>query len=813
MGTGWSNYFTGNNYEGRASTRPVSPSRNRNQPPYVYPPGYHITPTEEDPGTPEPEVDPQPPPSQPDPEPVEPVQPVQPSQPVQPAKPPLKVKSVDYHIKENARRHNTDEYDLANGFEDEDTKVFKEPELIVRRGENFDITLKFDRKYDKENDFIHMMLEIGPQPKESKNTLIHMDLDGIFDGLDWGSELKDFRDNEVTVVIKAGADCIIGIWQFIVHTSIKSIPKEINRYVNKHPIYILFNAWCKDDQVYLDDEVERDEYVLHDSGNIFTGSARAIGRKPWNFGQFDDNILDCAMYLIDRSRLSYQSRGDPVFVSRAISQIVNSSDDSGVLTGNWSGNYEGGAWPTSWVGSVKILEQYYKTKSPVKFGQCWVFSGVTTTVSRALGLPTRSVTNFGSAHDTDGTVTIDKHVDAEGESVKHLDSDSIWNFHVWNEAWMKRWDVPNEYSGWQAFDATPQESSDGLYRAGPASIIAIKEGDINTRYDAGFIFAEINADVIYWGQSEDGRYNKMMRIDRKRVGNKISTNRPRKNPQPASWFNNPYRESIEEWRLDVTGHYKHPEYSENERAAVYRANQNARRSNDATNLSRANTAYRDDLKVEDVKFELKQKDGIMIGSVFNVVLSIQNTSRETRNVHVKLACTPVYYTGVTSADAKPIKSQSFNIELPPVKTREATMRVTMDDYIHRVIEQATFEIDVFAKVVETDQEYPDTELYRLRRPDLVVSAPEVAKVGQTIHAVITLESPMPVHLTECEWDVEGAHLLRPKTLPCAGVDPYGHVQVELDIIPKQAGERELMASFTSKELQDITGYCIIYVKE
>lgn len=37
------------------------------------------------------------------------------------------------------------------------------------------------------------------------------------------------------------------------------------------------------------------------------------------------------------------------------------------------------------------------------------------------------------------------------------------NFHVWNEAWLKRPDLPDPYSkaAWNAFDATPQETSEG----------------------------------------------------------------------------------------------------------------------------------------------------------------------------------------------------------------------------------------------------------------------------------------------------------------------------------------------------------------
>ena len=38
--------------------------------------------------------------------------------------------------------------------------------------------------------------------------------------------------------------------------------------------------------------------------------------------------------------------------------------------------------------------------------------------------------------------------------------DSIWNYHVWTDIWMARPDLPKGYGGWQACDATPQETSD-----------------------------------------------------------------------------------------------------------------------------------------------------------------------------------------------------------------------------------------------------------------------------------------------------------------------------------------------------------------
>ena len=58
---------------------------------------------------------------------------------------------------------------------------------------------------------------------------------------------------------------------------------------------------------------------------------------------------------------------------------VNCQDDGGVLWGNWSGDYSAGVSPSKWCGSVKILKKYMKTGEPVQYGQCWVFSAVTTT--------------------------------------------------------------------------------------------------------------------------------------------------------------------------------------------------------------------------------------------------------------------------------------------------------------------------------------------------------------------------------------------------------------------------------------------------
>ena len=138
------------------------------------------------------------------------------------------------------------------------------------------------------------------------------------------------------------------------------------------------------------------------------------------------------------------------------------------MEGKFEGNFEDGTYPWVWTGTSKIFEQYLRNGcKPVKYGQCWVFAAVATTMCRALGIPARPVTNFVSARDTNHTLSVDKYFDVFGEEIKGGPDgdcyDSIWNFHTWTETWMARPDLPHGYGGWQAIDPTPQDYNPGNF--------------------------------------------------------------------------------------------------------------------------------------------------------------------------------------------------------------------------------------------------------------------------------------------------------------------------------------------------------------
>ncbi|XP_057290288.1 coagulation factor XIII A chain-like [Hydractinia symbiolongicarpus] len=548
-----------------------------------------------------------------------------------------RVDTQDHH---NRKLHHTDQY--------------KSKALILRRGQDFILDVYPSTSFDNSNYKFYIELWTGRKPREFDRTLIKIRMVKYLERKRWGMKRTGTHDTKIQLKINIPSTCIIGKYQMrILNMNDKVI------YRHEEPLFMLFNPWSTDDEVYMPNTSDLDEYVLNDQGVLFQGSSGHISPLRWYLGQFENVALEVLFELLKTT--SIRRRDSAREIARRISAFVsvssvffvvflhiyattyfllinsqilqvNANDEGGIIAGRWSGDYSGGVEPWAWTGSPAMLEQYMRTNKPVKYGQCWNFCGVATTLLRAIGIPTRAISNFNSAHDTDANCTYDRYYDENGEYISKLSTDSTWNFHCWNDVWMERPDLPPGYGGWQAVDATPQERSQGIFQLGPAPLRAVKEGNVNMKYDVRFVFAEVNADTVYWGKIDADDEFRPVRVDRKLIGQNISTKAIGPNT-----FN----------RVDISEEYKYPEGSALELATVKRA------------LHLSNNKIIKDTS-NDLDFSLTTEPHVSVGSDIKLRLSIRNTAARDLSTKVMIGGHIVMYNGM-SLDKIAVKKSDVKV--------------------------------------------------------------------------------------------------------------------------------------------------------
>ncbi|GFO34754.1 glutamine gamma-glutamyltransferase k [Plakobranchus ocellatus] len=713
----------------------------------------------------------------------------------------LLVEDVELHINENAEAHHTDLFDCTDRDLD--------PQLVVRRGQEFKLTLTFQRPWSSKDDDMYLIFELGENPNPRKGTYAEMKLEEGKDTSymtgkkkEWGARILGQADNTLTVGVYPPPDLIVGEWEYSVRTvKVKDNKRENYECDGNEEVIILLNPWCQDDQVYMEKTDDLKEYISNEVGLVFSGSYKNIESKPWDYGQFHKGILEASLHILRKANdFKISSKmGDAVYIGRALSKILNNIDDGGVLVGRWDGNYGDGTKPLSWKGSVNIIEQYMATGQPVKYGQCWVFSHLLTTVARALGLPCRSVTNFSSAHDTDLTMTIDKYVDEEGDELRGKNSDSVWNFHVWNEVWIRRPDLDKltgqkgKYDGWHVVDATPQELSDSVFQCGPSPLAAIKEGDVHIGFDTRFIFGEVNAEICTW---QDGNPPKLISKNSNRVGQKISTKWP--NGSSVGYYSG----GDNGVRLDLTS-------SAAEREVVEKATKKGKLG-----------AFLDDNKsgVEVSIYEIERQP--RVGKDITVKVKVKNSSSEKRSVRLRTTVRPTNYWGGLIGKQKVATKLYGQDLLGPGLIKVYELPVDAEDIVKLCDESLSMKILTICKVQKFSEPVFASEELVVKTPGIKCVGPSgKLAAGEAFDVELTLKNPISrQRLTNCELSIEGSvevldgefrkqHSSYVKTVGelKPGEIRTLKVKVKPTKQPSRSRERELNLGMASNELPDFVG--------
>ncbi|XP_062060740.1 protein-glutamine gamma-glutamyltransferase Z [Lepus europaeus] len=698
----------------------------------------------------------------------------------------LELRSVDLLVPRNNKEHHTQEMGLRR--------------LIVRRGQLFHIRLGFQRPFQPHADYITFVVETGPEPTELLGTRATFPLTQAPRGNVW--RVSDFAIDSsfLQVSLSSPANAVIG------HYTLKIELSQSQGHRVTSPLgtfTLLFNPWSADDDVYLPSEMLLQEYILRDYGFVYKGHEALVTTWPWNYGQFEEDILDICFEILNKSLhfLSNPSRdcsrrSDVVYVCRVVSAMINSNDDSGVLEGNWGEDYSRGLSPLEWNGSVAILRQWSAGGGqPVKYGQCWVFASVMCTVMRCLGVPTRVVSNFRSAHNVDGNLTIDTYYDQNAEMLPTQKRDKIWNFHVWNECWMIRKDLPPGYNGWQVVDPTPQQTSSGLFCCGPASVRAIREGEVHLAYDTPFVFAEVNADEVVW-LSRDGQAQQVLAHDSRSIGKEIST-----------------KAVGSDQRQDITSSYKYPEGSPEERAVFMKASQKMlgphRASSPLLDLL-GSRGFED----QPAQLQLHLSRTPVWGQDLLLMLHAQRVpdtahGRGPMGLVVRFCAQTLLHAGGTWG---PLWRQTVHLNLDFGKEIWWPLLLPYSTYRNKLTDEKLIRVSGIAEVEKTGRSILVLKDISLEPPHLSIEVSGRAEVGKALRVHITLTNTLMVSLRNCTMVLEGSGLISGQLSDDLGTLEAGHtMQIQVDLYPIRAGPRQLQVLISSDELKEIKGYKDIFV--
>ena len=134
----------------------------------------------------------------------------------------------------------------------------------------------------------------------------------------------------------------------------------------------------------------------------------------------------------------------------------------------------------------------------VKWGQCWVFAAVFTSIMRCLGFCTRTVIGMNSGLD----------VDLDG---KVMGGDEfVWNFHVWAEVFVN--------GEWHCIDPTPRPVLEGsVFCAGPVPVSSVRkcslQGHASTNCRDTRYFTSMTSHALY-SECDDVRVFTIDKIDK-----------------------------------------------------------------------------------------------------------------------------------------------------------------------------------------------------------------------------------------------------------------------------------------------------------
>lgn len=153
---------------------------------------------------------------------------------------PLVVEAVYLYEKDNATPHHTCTFELVH---------LEPPTPVLRRGQPFNMAVRFNRPYVEATDIVRLLFNFGPNPNVLKgtrgiNTVTSRET-YLTDLEAWGVRKIGSNAEDLSVEVRSPVDSPVGIWQLNIETTTLGSKKPPNTYHLDKDIYLLFNPWLK----------------------------------------------------------------------------------------------------------------------------------------------------------------------------------------------------------------------------------------------------------------------------------------------------------------------------------------------------------------------------------------------------------------------------------------------------------------------------------------------------------------------------------------------------------------------------------------
>ncbi|UJR22606.1 hypothetical protein I4U23_025649 [Adineta vaga] len=386
---------------------------------------------------------------------------------------------IDMCKKKNMEEHLTIYYDVEG--------------LVLRRGRTFSFIITFNQEFNTDRYHLSFIFKCHTWMNCSE---IKIPLNGTSN--DWLARriiTENETKNRIHIQISSPCHALIGKYSLLLETC--STEKDhldkrtLSMFQFEIDIYFLFDPWQKNDTCSLNSLEQIDEYVMNEHGQIYLGLSEIPRSIPWYFGQFEGVVLLTALEVLRKIQISAQYSIDTLIVLRMLASKICS--ERGTNNGIFPAACEDRPFlcpDNEYTSSPIILKLFHESDSQSirrDSGNNWQHVAVFCSLCRSLGIPCRIVTIYNA------TCPFEENMNQQQQSLM-MTTQKTKNrpWYLWNECWLHRTDLPQDFSGWQVINSSFIQCGNPLRRIGPCSVMALKYGSLDFKWDTKEIHSMLN---------------------------------------------------------------------------------------------------------------------------------------------------------------------------------------------------------------------------------------------------------------------------------------------------------------------------------